>query len=174
MSRDKNTQTFKNVDGKRLTYTYWSRKPKTTATERECVRNTNKMEWEVTKCGDRLPYICKINKEKVEEEIFVGNCSDGWDHFNGRCYKFFSKKTAWPEARKSCMAYGGDLATVNSYPIQKHLQFLVRSTKAQIWIGVYPLFLPYRTKKNFGQNFRHLQINFVTYVRQTTLIEILP
>ena len=135
MSRDKNTQSFKNVDNKRLTYTFWSLKPKTTATERECVRQTNKMEWAVTKCDDRLPYICKINKEKVEEEIFVGNCSEGWEHFNGRCYKYFSGKLSWPEARKSCGVHGGDLATVNSYQIQNHLQFLVRSTKTQVWIG---------------------------------------
>ena len=138
LSRDQNKQEFKFEDGSRLAYSFWAVKPRSTAGgKRECVRQTDKMTWTLESCDSQLPFVCKINREPVEEQLFVGNCSEGWNQYNGKCYKMFNNKFSWPEARKSCASYGGDLVTIDSYSTQKHMEFLVRGVTQRIWIGMY-------------------------------------
>lgn len=89
-------------------------------------------------CSTKLPYICKLDKEKGKGNgLFVGNCSAGWDQYNDKCYKFFSKKRqSWSEGRQTCIAYGGDLATIENYGVQKHLEYLTRDHTERAWIGI--------------------------------------
>ncbi len=45
-----------------------------------------------------------------------GSCPDGWIGFRNKCYLFNSdrqKYTSWPEAKRTCANYGGNLLTIN-------------------------------------------------------------
>ncbi|XP_066921242.1 lymphocyte antigen 75-like isoform X2 [Clytia hemisphaerica] len=155
LSRDKDQQNFKYIDKARLTYAFWATKPKTTADKRECVSqvNVNSGTWRVDDCNQLHPYICKINTEPIEEETFVGNCTDGWDQYNGLCYKHFNQKSSWAEARKKCVSYGGDLVAVDSYRLQKHLEYMIRDFTQSVWIGLNDRAMEHNFRWSTGESF---------------------
>ena len=68
--------------------------------------------------------------------VFVG-CESGWtqDPSTSRfCYKFFSSKLNWNDARSHCQTLEGELASVTSNETNN---FLTTLTQEQCWIGGY-------------------------------------
>ena len=67
------------------------------------------------------------------------DCGAGWTYFRrtGGCYRVFATPghlvgVAWSRARSSCLAQGGDLASVTD---QTTNDFLARLTHHHVWIG---------------------------------------
>ena len=63
-------------------------------------------------------------------------CENGWTHHSlGRtCYRFFSSKVTWDEARRYCQNLKAELASVTSF---KTNEFLTTLTQEECWIGGY-------------------------------------
>jgi len=63
-------------------------------------------------------------------------CGEGWTgafgDFGTFCYKISFKKSAWDDARKSCVSAGGDLFSVTNAYEQR---FLENFTNSEAWIG---------------------------------------
>ena len=64
-------------------------------------------------------------------------CREGEDYFahNNKCYKFQTTKLSWSDARKSCQADGGDLASVVDKETNDFIKNLTRGIYT--WIGGY-------------------------------------
>ncbi|XP_048015844.1 galactose-specific lectin nattectin-like [Megalobrama amblycephala] len=75
----------------------------------------------------------------------VGNkrcseCKEGWVSYECRCFKFFSNRYTWARAEKTCLDYGGNLASVHSHEEYMFVQNLVRhetQSTTSTWIGGY-------------------------------------
>ncbi|KAG7469559.1 hypothetical protein MATL_G00130180 [Megalops atlanticus] len=60
-------------------------------------------------------------------------CDEGWEKFNGFCYKHFYKRQAWEVAEQHCRMYGGHLVSVMS-PEEQH--FVNNKYREYQWTGL--------------------------------------
>ncbi|XP_021353984.1 perlucin-like protein isoform X2 [Mizuhopecten yessoensis] len=57
-------------------------------------------------------FVLLVLYTKIEKAS--GNCRDGWESYNNKCYLFSHEKTSWSEASAFCTALHSHLATVLS------------------------------------------------------------
>ena len=63
-------------------------------------------------------------------------CPPGWKSFQGDCYKVFSERKSWPEAKRSCEGVDADLASITSEQINSFVTDLVIESGVESpWIG---------------------------------------
>ena len=60
-------------------------------------------------------------------------CAQGWQYFDGSCYKVASESDAFVPARSSCLAQGADLVKISS---TEENTFVKDEASDEIWIGL--------------------------------------
>ena len=80
-----------------------------------------------------LEYVCQ---KDITTTPSPSECKGGKSFFahNNKCYKFQTTKLFWSDARKSCQADGGDLASVVD---QETNEFIKNLASGYTWIGGY-------------------------------------
>ncbi|XP_041934868.1 C-type lectin domain family 4 member E-like [Alosa alosa] len=64
-----------------------------------------------------------------------GQCSDGWELFNGTCYYFSHDALNWTASRDECVTAGGHLVIINSKEEQIYIAQKIIDTDG-FWIGL--------------------------------------
>ncbi|KAK2863344.1 hypothetical protein Q5P01_002877 [Channa striata] len=65
-------------------------------------------------------------------------CSEGWFHFDGRCFKYVQKPMSWSKAELNCLSMGAHLASVHNLQEYEEIQRqIVAATHHynETWIG---------------------------------------
>lgn len=60
-------------------------------------------------------------------------CAQGWQYFDGSCYKIASESLAFASARNSCVAQGADLVKISS---SEENTFVRDEASGETWIGL--------------------------------------
>lgn len=60
-------------------------------------------------------------------------CEQGWEYFDGSCYKIASENLTFASARNSCVAQGADLVKISS---EEENTFLTEKALDKAWIGL--------------------------------------
>ena len=84
---------------------------------------------------------CDSNNEKIREvktlveglHFILHSCPEGWNKFQMNCYKFFTEKKVWSEARADCLDHQSDLASIHSYEEDKFVFDLADGMR--FWLG---------------------------------------
>eukprot|EP00602_Paraphysomonas_sp_CaronLab_P005520 CAMPEP_0185024902 /NCGR_PEP_ID=MMETSP1103-20130426/8059_1 /TAXON_ID=36769 /ORGANISM="Paraphysomonas bandaiensis, Strain Caron Lab Isolate" /LENGTH=1367 /DNA_ID=CAMNT_0027557985 /DNA_START=157 /DNA_END=4260 /DNA_ORIENTATION=+ len=91
-------------------------------------------------CDENPPYvklgISNVAWRRKEESPTL--CPAGFDggYFNERCYKFISAKDDWNDAKATCEARGGWLATIDDKDTYEYIESTFNPTQTSIfWIG---------------------------------------
>ncbi|XP_062373461.1 low affinity immunoglobulin epsilon Fc receptor-like [Sardina pilchardus] len=67
----------------------------------------------------------------------AGQCTDGWESFNGTCYYFSPDTLNWTASRDRCVSDGGRLVIIDSWEEQIYIsRKLSNHTKDEFWIGL--------------------------------------
>ena len=61
---------------------------------------------------------------------------DGWEEFNGMCYKFYSDSLSWTAANSVCKAANSDLVSVTSQQEQTFVANKINTNNVNSWIGL--------------------------------------
>ncbi|XP_038151952.1 immune-related, lectin-like receptor 4 isoform X2 [Cyprinodon tularosa] len=76
---------------------------------------------------------------KDKNEMCLNNRPE-WERYQGKCYKFNTRKSSWTESRDSCRAQGGDLVKIDSRDEQIFLEIRLRDwmekDEDKFWIGL--------------------------------------
>lgn len=147
LSRDQTGSGFNWLDGTKVDYTHWKDQnvPSMSDNPGKCVSQDYSSllngEWVPKDCNEKHSFVCKISREtEGTEDGFLGNCSEGWEKFKGKCYRFFDSyedRATWSGAREKCISFGGNLVTLDSFAVQKKVEYLVRNHGAHkpAWMG---------------------------------------
>jgi hypothetical protein len=68
----------------------------------------------------------------------AGECvhsGDGWSVFNDHCYRYFTEKMNWADARADCQARGGELASIANEAENSFIHGIVDPGETAPWIG---------------------------------------
>ena len=58
--------------------------------------------WKFSDCNAKHPFTCKITRNCDKTHLsFIGNCTEGWNKINDRCYKLFNTFTTSAAAREN-------------------------------------------------------------------------
>ncbi|XP_056149770.1 macrophage mannose receptor 1b [Lampris incognitus] len=141
--------TFGWVDGSPVMYRKWAEyQPDFKNNDENCavMYNSNGF-WHDYNCGSEFRSICKrpssapINSTAAPTVPPTGGCPLDWSWFDSKCYRIVnSQRDTWIEARRRCIAMGGNLASI----VSRHEQaFLVtrmaEAATSDLWIGLNSL-----------------------------------
>ncbi|XP_015256522.1 PREDICTED: hepatic lectin-like [Cyprinodon variegatus] len=89
---------------------------------------------------DHQPHTNKLKPQAwLQEEMCLNNRPE-WERYQGKCYKFNTRKSSWNESRDSCRAQGGDLVKIDSRDEQIFLEIRLRDWMEEgedkFWIGL--------------------------------------
>jgi len=90
--------------------------------------------WNDQTCGYTRFYVC----ERDFNAAISTNCNemDGWEEFNGMCYKFYSDSLSWTAANSVCKAANSDLVSVTSQQEQTFVANKINTNNVNSWIGL--------------------------------------
>ncbi|XP_063401463.1 C-type mannose receptor 2-like [Mytilus trossulus] len=82
--------------------------------------------------------VCIISKDSINGGFLISNiwteCPSNWKTFDNWCYKEFSERRLWFQAREYCRSIGTDLVSVHN---EKENNFLITNfTQTSSWIGL--------------------------------------
>ncbi|XP_023200604.1 C-type lectin domain family 4 member E-like [Xiphophorus maculatus] len=67
-------------------------------------------------------------------------CAAGWEQNGGKCYYFYTVRSAWTESRRFCQNLGSDLVKIDSREEQMFLEVRLRALmehdEDRFWIGL--------------------------------------
>uniref|UniRef100_A0AAQ6IHY3 Mannose receptor, C type 1b n=1 Tax=Anabas testudineus TaxID=64144 RepID=A0AAQ6IHY3_ANATE len=140
LSNQKNIDAFVWTNSDSVRFTHWN--AEMPGHQQGCVAMTTGIFaglWDVLPCSNKEKYICKHQAEGAVPTTPPPTppplkCADGWNPLATRkvCYKVFSLKRTWYEARDYCNAIGGDLLSIHN-----HAQLQVKpSSYTTVWIGL--------------------------------------
>jgi hypothetical protein len=72
------------------------------------------------------------------DECSAGVCThdgEGWTGYGGHCYRYFTDKKNWFDARAACQALGGDLASMANAAENDFVHSIVIPKETAPWIG---------------------------------------
>ncbi|XP_014899453.1 macrophage mannose receptor 1-like isoform X2 [Poecilia latipinna] len=138
-------KSFQWMDGSPVIYQMWDEGQPNFANNDEncvCMRSFHGF-WHDYNCGFEFGSICKrsssppVNATVAPTAPPKGNCKDGWQKINSKCYKIISDKNlTWVDARKQCRDYGGNLASIPSRHEQVFLvSEMTKTPNRDLWIG---------------------------------------
>ena len=136
---------FNWMDGSKFDFSSWKNQntPQPSNTSRQCfvqeMSTGSAGDWVLSGCDVEHVFSCKIIKQNVSHEGFIGECAEGWEKFKGKCYKYFDDdkmKRSWSTANDKCRSFGGSLVTIDNSDVQAKMEIMVRDGKATpVWTG---------------------------------------
>uniref|UniRef100_A0A8C6YLE7 Macrophage mannose receptor 1-like n=1 Tax=Nothoprocta perdicaria TaxID=30464 RepID=A0A8C6YLE7_NOTPE len=133
---------FEWSDGSPVTYTKWHQgEPTHTRDEADCIimRGEDGF-WADSVCEKKLGYICKrkpLAEESEEAEITYPGCQKGWIKHGFYCYSMGQVPATFSEAKQTCEANRGYLATVQDRYEQAFLTSVIGFNPAKyFWIAL--------------------------------------
>merc|ERR1712066_480870 len=86
--------------------------------------------------GPSHPVVQEVIREMILGEKKEG-CEIGWNMFDGSCYKVFTDKMSWYDAKKKCKDQNADLASITSTSENKFVFELAKKNSSTwaTWIG---------------------------------------
>jgi len=64
-------------------------------------------------------------------------CRDDWTALGTHCYKIFTERVTWTQAKTKCMTQGAELATVNYAVVNDYIASKAAEFSMNIWIGLH-------------------------------------
>ncbi|KFO21624.1 Macrophage mannose receptor 1 [Fukomys damarensis] len=141
-------KTFIWMDGSKVDYVSWAPGEPNFANEDEnCVTlYTDSGLWNDINCGYPNPFICQRHNSSINATAVPttpptpGGCKDGWKFYSNKCYKIFGfveeEKKNWQEARKACIGFKGNLASILNEKEQAFLVSHMKESTFNAWIGM--------------------------------------
>ncbi|KGL73953.1 Macrophage mannose receptor 1, partial [Tinamus guttatus] len=133
---------FEWSDGSPVTYTKWHQgQPTHTRDEADCiVMKGEDGFWADSVCERKLGYICKrkpLAEETEEAEVTYPGCQKGWTKHGFYCYSMGQMPATFSEAKQTCEANKGYLATVQDRYEQAFLTSIIGFNPAKyFWIAL--------------------------------------
>ena len=95
--------------------------------------------------NEQMHKLLDSNNEQIMEvktlveglHLILHSCPEGWNKFQMNCYKFFTEKKVWSEARADCLDHQSDLASIHSYEEDKFVFDLADGMR--FWLGGHGL-----------------------------------
>ncbi|XP_077159612.1 macrophage mannose receptor 1-like [Paroedura picta] len=136
------------MDGSLVNYLAWApHEPNFANNDENCVVMYRKTGlWNDINCGYPQPYICERHNSSINATAIPttpsipGGCPESWLLFENQCYKIFGyeekDQNDWHRARKVCINFGGNLATILNERVQAFLTFHLNNFTSDAWIGL--------------------------------------
>ncbi|KAI4575392.1 hypothetical protein MJG53_011595 [Ovis ammon polii x Ovis aries] len=136
------------MDGSKVDYVAWATgEPNFANDDENCVTMySNSGFWNDINCGYPNAFICQrhnssINATAVPTTVSVpGGCKEGWNFYNHKCFKIFGfveeERKNWQEARKDCIGFGGNLASIHNEKEQAFLTYHMKNSTFNAWTGL--------------------------------------
>ncbi|XP_064644550.1 macrophage mannose receptor 1-like isoform X2 [Lineus longissimus] len=83
-------------------------------------------------CQSQNAFICKRKKDQP----FYCDHVNGWESFNGKCYKSFTNSETYYDAQTICRNENGFLTTVQNVTDAQRILFLAKRIGHGVWIGL--------------------------------------
>ncbi|XP_078525595.1 brevican core protein [Lissotriton helveticus] len=99
----------------------------------DCIPNPCQHGGTCSEEGERITCHCLPGYEGTFCEASREECSQGWDKFQGYCYRHFLTRRSWEDAETNCRDVGGHLASINTPEEQN---FINNKYKEYQWIGL--------------------------------------
>ncbi|KAH9523861.1 hypothetical protein Btru_047253, partial [Bulinus truncatus] len=104
--------------------------------------------WQLENCSSLLPFVCETVREGFTTPSVItttsapttvmATCPPTWLRNNGICYKTFSFRKSWHEARFHCESLGGNLPIIHDADTNTYISNLVKSNNfPPVWIGLH-------------------------------------
>ncbi|XP_044863743.1 macrophage mannose receptor 1-like isoform X1 [Mauremys mutica] len=142
-------QQFTWMDGSPVHYVAWAKnEPNYANAEENCVvMYKNFGLWNDINCGNPDAFICERHSSSAVNSTFAvtapsppGGCPESWLLFRNKCYKFFGSRdedrVMWIPARRTCVKFGGNLASIPNEQVQAFLTYHLKDAKTDTWIGL--------------------------------------
>ncbi|KYO37115.1 macrophage mannose receptor 1-like [Alligator mississippiensis] len=136
------------LDGSPVHYAAWaSNEPNFANAEENCVAiHKNSGLWNDINCYYPNAFICERHNTSINstfaptEPSPPGGCLEDWLLFKNKCYKFFGSRyedrVNWFVAQKTCMNFGGNLASIPNEQVQAFLTCNLKDASSDSWIGL--------------------------------------
>uniref|UniRef100_A0A8C8RHJ4 Macrophage mannose receptor 1 n=1 Tax=Pelusios castaneus TaxID=367368 RepID=A0A8C8RHJ4_9SAUR len=136
------------MDGTPVNYLAWAaHEPNFANNDENCVVIYKNLGfWNDINCGYPHPFICERHNSSINTTVSPttpsapGGCPETWLLFQNKCYKMFGanedERLSWHAARKACMDFGGNLATIPNEQVQAFLTFHLKDSVVDTWIGL--------------------------------------
>ncbi|KAK3086537.1 hypothetical protein FSP39_019884 [Pinctada imbricata] len=98
--------------------------------------------WHYRECTDYNRYICEFPRVGFTTTTTPipttppPQCPDSWMSHSQFCYKIFSEKRSWTDARAACRELGTDLVSIHSRGEFNFVRSKVRASSVHTWIGL--------------------------------------
>ncbi|XP_025065881.1 macrophage mannose receptor 1-like isoform X2 [Alligator sinensis] len=136
------------LDGSPVHYAAWaSNEPNFANAEENCVAiHKNSGLWNDINCYYPNAFICERHNTSINstfaptEPSPPGGCLEDWLLFKNKCYTFFGSRyedrVNWFVAQKTCMNFGGNLASIPNEQVQAFLTYNLKDASSDSWIGL--------------------------------------
>ncbi|XP_012946935.1 macrophage mannose receptor 1 [Aplysia californica] len=85
----------------------------------------------ISPCTSWFGLICERDKALP----ITCNTDEGWVFLNGTCFKYYSEKAGWEQARKICQSEDADLAKVETEAESFYVWDTTKTNTSQAWVG---------------------------------------
>ncbi|KAG8515944.1 Macrophage mannose receptor 1 [Galemys pyrenaicus] len=136
------------MDGSKVDYVSWATgEPNFANDDENCVTMySNSGFWNDINCGYPNAFICQRHNSSINATVVPtttpspGGCKEGWSLFNNKCLKIFGfveeERKNWQEARKACIGFGGNLASILNEKEQAFLTYHMMGSNFNAWNGL--------------------------------------
>ncbi|XP_042869527.1 macrophage mannose receptor 1-like isoform X1 [Penaeus japonicus] len=134
------------LDGSVFDFVNWAQgEPNNFLDQEDCISMYTRTTgyWNDQNCAHNEGRICKRPHHATlppaqTTAVPEGHCQSGWLHVGSKCFKFFSERLSFDNARNACQALGSDvdMISVHSAIEQAHLTTALGQTQVNTWLGM--------------------------------------